>query len=101
MVCFIYFCLYCAFPFILILMLLICIVSKKVYVYEDSYCVLIESKLPSINGASYWPESWPTLVARHKRSLEELNRGTIAHFVSCLEGSCQVWDPAVIPITVF
>ena len=41
-------------------------------------------------------ENWPTLVAGHKHSFEELNRGTIAHFVSCLEGRCQVWDPAAL-----
>lgn len=41
-------------------------------------------------------ENWPTLVAGHKCSFEELNQGTIAHFVSCLEGRCQVWDPAAL-----
>lgn len=41
-------------------------------------------------------EGWPTLVAGHKRLFEELAQDTIAHFVSCLEGSCQVWDPAAL-----
>lgn len=91
------------FHLFLTLILLICVASRKLYICEDSYSVLIESKLPSINGASYWPgrvahpSVWaqmfikPRVKPRHDSPLCQLPRGKLSSLGPC----------CFIPITVF
>lgn len=72
------------------------------YISEDSYSVLIESKLPSINRASYWLARLATLVAGHNCLFEEFKARHDNPLCRLPRGNLSKLGPrCFIPITVF